>query len=74
MHWGIDELMEQVVNEVNISSSRYAMRRTEGKGRIRPQSKDVVLAHVRWVGKPGLMNTLENEKGLQANPSSPVTL
>ena len=44
----LDELIEQAAQEgidVNLNSLRYAMRRAEGKGRIRRESKDAVRDH-----------------------------
>ena len=44
----LNELIEQAAQEgidVNLNSLRYAMRRAEGKGRIRRESKDAVRDH-----------------------------
>lgn len=41
----LNELIEHAVQEgidVSLNSLRYAMRRTEGKGRVRPGSRDIV--------------------------------
>lgn len=44
----LDELLEQAAQEgidVNLNSLRYAMRRAEGKGRTRRESKEAVRGH-----------------------------